>query len=107
MPQLDKLSFITQIFWVILTLCVLYFTFFRFILPLVSSTLKYRVKILSVLNTQQTWYISLLNNSWILYVSLFNFILDNFIFIGTFYKLLYVIYFNNLIDQKSNEISFK
>ena len=107
MPQLDKLSFITQIFWVILVLCILYFSFFKFILPLISSTIKYRVKFLSILSLQQTWYLTLLNNSWVLYVSLFNFILDNFIFIGNFYKLLYVVYFNSLVDQKANEISFK
>lgn len=107
MPQLDKFSFFTQIFWVFIVICVLYYIFFNYFLPLLSSTIKYRVKNIYNLQLQQTWYISLLNNSIIIYFSLLNIILENFILISNFYKNLHFIYFNNILEKKSNDIYFK
>ena len=107
MPQLDKFSFFTQIFWVFLTICILYYVFFNFILPLIASTLKFRIKNINNLKLQENWYNLLLNNTIIVYIYLYNVILENFILILNFYKNIHLVYFNNLLDKKSNDISFK
>ena len=49
MPQLDKLSWFPQIFWLLIVLFFLYFFFLTFFLPTVASTLKFRNKLLALL----------------------------------------------------------
>ncbi len=49
MPQLDKLSWFSQIFWLLIILFLLYFYLIYFFLPTVSSTLKFRNKLLALL----------------------------------------------------------
>ena len=107
MPQLDKFSFVTQIFWVFIVICVLYYVFFNYVLPLISSTIKFRTKNIYYLELQQTWYFSLLNNSICIYITLLNIILENFVLICNFYKTLHFVYFNNILEKKSNDIFFK
>ncbi len=106
MPQLDKFSYITQIFWVITVIVVFYFVFFKFFLPVLSTTAKFRVKNVVNLQLQQNWYSNLLNNSVVIYVLFFNLIVDDFIYIFNFYKLVYGVYFSSIIEQKANEVSF-
>ena len=42
MPQLDKVSYFTQFFWLTLTVTVLYVTLVKYYLPTISRTLKMR-----------------------------------------------------------------
>lgn len=46
MPQLDKVSWFAQIFWLLVCLFVLHFLFVRFFLPSLVSSLKLRSKII-------------------------------------------------------------
>lgn len=52
MPQLDKLTFISQLFWLISTFLVFYFIFLKYLLPKISIILKYRLKQLNYYNNQ-------------------------------------------------------
>lgn len=50
MPQLDKLTFSSQVFWFFLIYFTLYFLFLRFILPTIAAALKYRSNLIVRLN---------------------------------------------------------
>lgn len=47
MPQLDKFSFMPQIFWLVLVFFLLYFILLNLILPQLYSTIKTRTLLLS------------------------------------------------------------
>ena len=42
MPQLDKVSYFTQFFWLTLTISVFYLTLLKFYLPKITRVLKMR-----------------------------------------------------------------
>lgn len=50
MPQLDKVSWFAQIFWLLVCMFVLHFFFVRFFLPSLVSSLKLRSKIIQRLS---------------------------------------------------------
>jgi hypothetical protein len=58
MPQLDKFSFSSQIFWLIIIFFALHYFFLRDVLPRIAASLKYRHHILKsyagVLNSVST-----------------------------------------------------
>lgn len=56
MPQIDHLSFITQIFWLVLIFVSLYFVTLRYILPAISAVVKIRKAKLGKLNNQMAEY---------------------------------------------------
>jgi hypothetical protein len=44
-PQLDKVTFVSQVFWLILVLVTLYLCMLHFILPYIARTLKFRKRL--------------------------------------------------------------
>jgi len=52
MPQLDKVTFLTQLFWLIIIFVSLYVTTVKWILPTVATILKARKKQLSLFEQQ-------------------------------------------------------
>ena len=56
MPQLDKYSYFTQIFWLFFSLIALYLFFLYFVLPIVAATLKYRIKYITEIKQQIDYY---------------------------------------------------
>src|ERR1700753_2747863 len=56
MPQLDKFTFFTQIFWLLLLISFFYFFLINFFLPNLSSLLKLRYKVLYGLKSELTNY---------------------------------------------------
>jgi len=44
MPQLDQMSFFSQVFWYLLFFYSLYFIILQFILPIIFYTLKFRIR---------------------------------------------------------------
>lgn len=47
MPQLDKVTFYSQIFWLLIIFFSLHFVFLKTVLPKIASSLKYRNYIIS------------------------------------------------------------
>lgn len=47
MPQLDKLTFASQVFWLLISFFGLHYLLLRYILPTVAATLKYRHHLLT------------------------------------------------------------
>ena len=54
MPQLDVLTFTSQLFWLILTFFALYLTLARFILAPINKTLKSRESLISNIQQPET-----------------------------------------------------
>lgn len=54
MPQLDKVTFASQIFWLFLSFFTLYFVTTKWLLPVISTLLKVRTKYLSKISSQVT-----------------------------------------------------
>lgn len=54
MPQLDKLVFLSQLFWLFLTFSILYLFILKYILPVVASALKLRKKQISINKAETT-----------------------------------------------------
>lgn len=52
MPQLDKLVFMSQLFWLVLTFLTLYIFLLKYVLPVVAKTLKVRKKQILANKTQ-------------------------------------------------------
>jgi hypothetical protein len=75
MPQLDRVTFVSQIFWCLLTFSSLYFILLKKTLPQIAKVLKLRKKkidsyeeLLESLKNEQFNFVSLKNNY---YTSLF------------------------------------
>jgi len=45
MPQLDKLTFIAQLFWLLPSLAFIYYMLLKWILPSIAITLKIRYRL--------------------------------------------------------------
>ena len=56
MPQLDKLNFFSQLFWIFLFFFSFYFILVKSYLPLFSKVLKFRTKIYQINKTLNKEY---------------------------------------------------
>lgn len=54
MPQLDKVTFLSQVFWLILMFFTCYVLMLKFILPSIKSSLNFRRNALKLLMGEQT-----------------------------------------------------
>lgn len=98
MPQLDQMSFMSQIFWFLLTFYTLYTFILIYLLPPIFRVLKYRVKKFEILIAQINFLNLSANEGNINYFNVLNsFILSNFNIL-TNYKKKY--YLNLQMNQK-------
>lgn len=58
MPQLDKVTFYSQIFWLIVVFFSLHYVFLKLILPTIAASLKYRNYVLSSYTNSQNMFSS-------------------------------------------------
>lgn len=54
MPQLDKVTFLSQVFWLVIMFFVCYILMLRYILPSIKSSLNFRRNFLKTLMSGQT-----------------------------------------------------
>lgn len=102
MPQLDQMSFVSQVFWFLLTFYSLYSFMLIYLLPPIFRLLKYRIKKFDLLVNQINFLILSSQKNDEEYITFFNKYLNNNLEVLQTFKQDY---YNNLL--KNQKISYK
>lgn len=102
MPQLDQMSFVSQVFWFLLTFYSLYSFMLIYLLPPIFRLLKYRIKKFDLLVNQINFLILSSQKNDEEYITFFNKYLNNNLEVLHTFKQDY---YNNLL--KNQKISYK